>query len=64
MAWRKFYHPVTGLRIGITTFYRQNLDTQVFETAGQIEWLSDTNANVQLGIEEVINMKPTADSQV
>ncbi|RDB22512.1 hypothetical protein Hypma_010386 [Hypsizygus marmoreus] len=49
----KFYHPVTGLNIGVTTFYRQNLQTQVFETAGAIEWLSKSNATVQFGIEEV-----------
>lgn len=44
----------------MTTFYRQNLDTRVFETAGQIEWMSNINATVQFGIEEVIKMKPSA----
>lgn len=58
----KFYHPITGLKIGMTTFYRQNLETQVFETAGQIEWRSNTNATVQFGIEEVIEMEPSTDS--
>lgn len=37
----------------MTTFHRQNLATQVFETAGQIEWLSNTNATIYFGVEQV-----------
>ncbi|GLB33630.1 hypothetical protein LshimejAT787_0105140 [Lyophyllum shimeji] len=49
----KFYHPVTGMNIGMTNFYRQNLQTTVFEPAGAIEWLSNENATIQFGLEEV-----------
>jgi hypothetical protein len=45
---------VTGLNTGVTTFHRKNPNTLIFETAGQIEWLSNSNANVQFGIDEVI----------
>ncbi|KAJ4492985.1 hypothetical protein C8J55DRAFT_220177 [Lentinula edodes] len=48
-----FHHPVTGLSHGLTTFHRQNLTTNIFETAGQIEWSSDYNATVHFGLEEV-----------
>ncbi|KAK0191264.1 hypothetical protein F5146DRAFT_1047887 [Armillaria mellea] len=48
----RFYHPVTGLVAGLTTFHRQNLVTNIFETAGQIEWLSNSNATVQFGINQ------------
>lgn len=49
----KFYHPVTGLSIGVTTFFRKNPATNVYDTAGSIEWLSNTNAIVHFGINEV-----------
>ncbi|KAF5388034.1 hypothetical protein D9615_000230 [Tricholomella constricta] len=49
----KFYHPVTGMNIGMTNFYRQNLETTVFEPAGAIEWISNENATIQFGIEEI-----------
>ncbi|KAH7920276.1 hypothetical protein BV22DRAFT_814079 [Leucogyrophana mollusca] len=49
----KFLHPMTGLATGITTYHRKNLITLVFETAGQIEWTSNTNATVYFGIDEV-----------
>ncbi|KAJ4472307.1 hypothetical protein J3R30DRAFT_3660141 [Lentinula aciculospora] len=49
----RFHHPVTGLSHGLTTFHRQNLVTNIFETAGQIEWSSDYNATVHFGLEEV-----------
>ena len=51
----KFYHPVTGSNFGQTTFLRQNLATLVFETAGHIHWLSNLNATVHFGIDEVID---------
>jgi hypothetical protein len=52
----KFYHPVTGLSIGVTTFFRKNPATNVYDTAGSIEWLSNTNAIVHFGINEVIHV--------
>ena len=48
---------MTGHNIGVTTFYRKNLATLVFETAGHIEWLSDSNATVHFGIDEVMDVK-------
>lgn len=55
----QFYHPMdpsSGLNVnnGITTFHRTNLTTNMLETAGQIEWRSQTNLTVYFGgIEEV-----------
>ncbi|KAA1466135.1 hypothetical protein DENSPDRAFT_830884 [Dentipellis sp. KUC8613] len=49
----KFYHPNTGLAIGVTTFHRKNTSTSKWETAGEIEWSSYTNATVHFGIDEV-----------
>ncbi|KAF5393870.1 hypothetical protein D9757_000186 [Collybiopsis confluens] len=48
----RFHHPATGLTRGLTTFHRQNVATGIFETAGQIDWLSDYNATVYFGLEE------------
>ncbi|THH33732.1 hypothetical protein EUX98_g411 [Antrodiella citrinella] len=49
-----FYkHPVTGSISGVTTFYRMNMETHRWETAGQIEWASNHSANVYFGIEKV-----------
>jgi hypothetical protein len=39
--------------MGLTTFYRQNLATLVLETAGHVDWLSNSNATVHFGIDEV-----------
>ncbi|KAI0069013.1 hypothetical protein BV25DRAFT_1792070 [Artomyces pyxidatus] len=49
----KFHHPNTGSRIGVTTFHRMNMATQKWETAGEIDWTSDTNATVLFGIESI-----------
>ncbi|KAF9221869.1 hypothetical protein BS17DRAFT_841634 [Gyrodon lividus] len=49
----RFLHPMTGNSIGTTTYHRKNLDTLIFETAGQIEWFSSSNATVWLGVDEV-----------
>ncbi|KAF9076369.1 hypothetical protein BDP27DRAFT_1313222 [Rhodocollybia butyracea] len=49
----RFHHPLIGSTQGLTTFHRQNLATCIFETAGQIDWLSDHNATVYFGLEEV-----------
>jgi len=49
----KFQHPVTGSISGVTTFYRMNMETQRWETAGQIEWSSNNSATVYFGIEKV-----------
>ncbi|KAI3612443.1 cral trio domain protein [Moniliophthora roreri] len=46
----------TGLHIGTTTFQRLNLSINVYETAGQIGRLSNHDATVVFGVEEV-NMK-------
>lgn len=58
----KFYHPVTGMNIGMTNFYRQNLQTTIFEPAGAIEWLSNVNATVHFGLEEVTTLDPVGQS--
>ncbi|KDQ64744.1 hypothetical protein JAAARDRAFT_28384 [Jaapia argillacea MUCL 33604] len=49
----KFYHPITGMTSGSTTFHRKNRATLVWEPAGQIEWSSNSNAMIQFGIDEV-----------
>ena len=49
----KFQHPVTGSTTGVTTFYRMNMDIQRWETAGAIEWSSNTSAVVSFGVESV-----------
>ncbi|KAL1743309.1 hypothetical protein HDZ31DRAFT_83494 [Schizophyllum fasciatum] len=49
----KFYHPMTGLSSGLTTVQRRNPNTQIYETACEIEWKSDTNATVSFGVEQV-----------
>ncbi|KAG6855029.1 hypothetical protein C0991_005958 [Blastosporella zonata] len=41
------------MNIGMTTFARRNLQTSVFEPAGEIEWLSNRNATIHFGIEEI-----------
>jgi hypothetical protein len=46
---------MTGLATGVTTFHRKNMTTLVFETAGQIEWISNSNVTVHFGIDEVIS---------
>ena len=53
----QFHHPNTGLTTGETSFQRKNLDTQVWENAGQIEWASNTSGAVYFGVERV--RKPT-----
>ncbi|KAF8897360.1 hypothetical protein BD779DRAFT_1465568 [Infundibulicybe gibba] len=53
----RFYHPITGLTTGDTTFYRRNMNTNVFEPAGQIQWMSDSNVTVGFGIDEVMVLK-------
>ncbi|KAL1706653.1 hypothetical protein EV121DRAFT_289234 [Schizophyllum commune] len=49
----KFYHPVTGLSIGLTTVQRRNPNTEIYETACEIEWKNETNATVSFGVEQV-----------
>ncbi|EIM88220.1 uncharacterized protein STEHIDRAFT_155573 [Stereum hirsutum FP-91666 SS1] len=49
----KFYHPNSGLTFGSTTFHRKNMATAKWETAGEIDWTSATNATAHFGIEEV-----------
>ncbi|GBE79301.1 hypothetical protein SCP_0204990 [Sparassis crispa] len=49
----KFHHPATGSTSGVTSFQRKNLNTQRWENAGQIEWMSDSSATVYFGIERV-----------
>ena len=40
-----------------TTFYRKNLNTGNYETAGSIEWSAEWNARVTWGIETVGQQK-------
>jgi hypothetical protein len=70
-SYIQFHHPMTGLTNATTTFHRKNLSmcpeniygsrlsptaaTLIFETAGQIEWSSNSNATVYFGIDEVIH---------
>ncbi|KIJ70281.1 hypothetical protein HYDPIDRAFT_104967 [Hydnomerulius pinastri MD-312] len=49
----RFLHPMTGHQTGTTTYHRKNLSTVIFETAGQIEWFSPSNATVWFGVDEV-----------
>ncbi|EPQ59599.1 hypothetical protein GLOTRDRAFT_103596 [Gloeophyllum trabeum ATCC 11539] len=49
----RFYHPLTGLSSGVTTFQRRNLTTNVWDSAGQIDWTSNSNATVTFGIDDV-----------
>ncbi|KAI0315391.1 hypothetical protein OF83DRAFT_358084 [Amylostereum chailletii] len=49
----KFYHPNTGLKKDTTLFHRKNLSTLKWETAGEIEWSSDTSATIHFGIDKV-----------
>ncbi|KAH7903778.1 hypothetical protein BJ138DRAFT_1167630 [Hygrophoropsis aurantiaca] len=49
----KFLHPATGHGPGITTYHRKNMITLLFDTAGQIEWTSNTSATAYIGADEV-----------
>lgn len=49
----KFLHPMTNDPRTNTTFYRKNLTTGNYETAGYIEWSAEWNARVTWGIETV-----------
>ncbi|KIM91026.1 hypothetical protein PILCRDRAFT_1246 [Piloderma croceum F 1598] len=48
-----FLHPITIDPRMNTTFYRMNLNTRNYETAGFIEWSAGWNARVTWGIETV-----------
>ncbi|KAF9045893.1 hypothetical protein BDZ89DRAFT_1108754 [Hymenopellis radicata] len=48
----RFFHPITGLVTGSTSFHRQNLKTAIFESAGSIEWFSNHNATVTFGVNQ------------
>ncbi|KAF9263575.1 hypothetical protein L218DRAFT_959113 [Marasmius fiardii PR-910] len=49
----RFRHPVTGFHAGTTNFQRLNSITGLYETAGEIAWLSNHNATVAFGVDEV-----------
>ncbi|KAI0771868.1 hypothetical protein BD413DRAFT_475288 [Trametes elegans] len=49
----KFYHPNTGVNTGVTSIQRKNMDTQLWENAGQIEWSSNTSGAVYFGVERI-----------
>ncbi|KAF9008881.1 hypothetical protein BDQ17DRAFT_1349122 [Cyathus striatus] len=49
----KFHHPTTGFSAGVTTVTRKNLNTNVFETAVEIDWKSNINATIYFGVEEI-----------
>lgn len=44
---------MTGEVRANTTFYRKNLNTGNYETAGSIEWTAEWNAKVTFGIDDV-----------
>ncbi|KIY72924.1 hypothetical protein CYLTODRAFT_434500 [Cylindrobasidium torrendii FP15055 ss-10] len=48
----RFSHPVTGLNSGLTSFYRRNPNTEIFEAAGSIEWFSNYSATVLFGLNQ------------
>lgn len=49
----QFLHPMTQEQRANTTFYRKNLNTGNYETAGSIEWSTDWSARVTWGIDTV-----------
>ncbi|KAJ7742433.1 hypothetical protein DFH07DRAFT_750393, partial [Mycena maculata] len=49
----QFYHSSYGPSDGVTTFQRKNLNTSIWEPAGEISWTSNTNATVHFGMTEV-----------
>ncbi|KAJ6629163.1 hypothetical protein B0H10DRAFT_2160627 [Mycena sp. CBHHK59/15] len=49
----QFYHSSLGPSSGVTTFQRKNLNTSIWEPAGEISWMSNSNATVHFGINEV-----------
>ncbi|KAJ7179823.1 hypothetical protein C8R43DRAFT_1093369 [Mycena crocata] len=49
----QFYHSSYGPASGVTTFQRLNLATGVWEPAGEISWMSHSNATVHFGVNEV-----------
>ncbi|KAL7282120.1 hypothetical protein ACG7TL_003589 [Trametes sanguinea] len=49
----KFHHPNTGFMTGVTSIQRKNMDTQIWENAGQIEWSSNTSGAVYFGVERI-----------
>ncbi|TFK56119.1 hypothetical protein OE88DRAFT_1731742 [Heliocybe sulcata] len=49
----RFHHPLTGLSSGVTTFQHRNLTTGIWDTAGHIDWTSNSNATVTFGLDQV-----------
>ncbi|KAG2077596.1 hypothetical protein BDR04DRAFT_556298 [Suillus decipiens] len=50
----RFSHSMTGSSGGTTTYQRKNMNSLIFETAGQISWSSNTNPSVvYFGLEDV-----------
>ncbi|KAF7965994.1 hypothetical protein HWV62_40521 [Athelia sp. TMB] len=47
----KFLHPMTGDQRANTTFYRKNLNTGNYETAGSMEWNNDWSGRITWGID-------------
>jgi hypothetical protein len=41
----------------MTTFHRQNLSTHIFETAGDMQWHSNSNVNVTFGVDQVARFR-------
>ncbi|KAH9853768.1 hypothetical protein C2E23DRAFT_727831 [Lenzites betulinus] len=46
-------HPNTGLNTGETSFHRRNMQTQIWENAGHVEWSSPINGSVHFGVERI-----------
>ena len=50
----QFFHPnITGVTQGTTHFQRLNEETDNWENAGEISWLSNYLATVYFGLEQV-----------
>ena len=49
----QFFHPNTGLPIGVTSFQRRSYQRDCWDTAGHVDWASMTSAKVAFGTEEV-----------
>ncbi|KAI0692648.1 hypothetical protein BC835DRAFT_1406968 [Cytidiella melzeri] len=50
----KFRHPLIAYsNSGVTYFQRMNFATNLWETAGHIEWSSDHSANIYFGLERI-----------
>ncbi|PSR73631.1 hypothetical protein PHLCEN_2v10550 [Hermanssonia centrifuga] len=47
----KFQHPNTRMSFCVTNYFRKNFETQVWESAGHIDWSSNTVGTIYFGVE-------------